>query len=1100
MSYNLGSARGVISMEYNGRGVAQAKTDVKGLGTETTAAGKAIDGGKKLLSQYAIGAAAVAAGLASATRTVAEFEAGLSGIKAVSGATADEMDSIRAKALQLGADTSFSASEAAAAMEELIKAGLSVDDVLNGAADAAVALAAAGGVSIPEAATIAANAMNQFNLTAAEMSGVVDQIAGAANASAIDVSDLGQSLKQVGAVANLAGLSFEDTATAIAQMGNAGIVGSDAGTSLKSMLQRLQPTTVKQTELFAELGLSAEDGSNKFFDAEGNLKSYAQIAGVLSGALEGQTNQQKLLNLQTLFGADAIRAAAIAADSGAKGVREMNAEMNKTTAAEVAATRLDNFSGSLEALGGSIETAIISGGSGLLVFLRDVVDGLTLAVNKGVELGGALAGELAPGFNSVVQVIKNVVSLALDVADVFDGAVLAAGKLTLTVAIGAFTVLARVLEIVTGLLADQGPAIAIVAGAWLILANGGLAAVIARLGWFATLGLVKVLQGLGAMQAGAATTATAMSGLAASAAAAAAALGAVALLVAAVMVWNAYKEAVEETQAALDSAAEAKSTGNFTGLQDEIDAINKLIADRKAAIEEYGSTTDGFEPGTFLNNAFNPTRWGDVAKLEEFGDSMGALEATSRDLGSTLQGMGEGITGLATQFDLLDPAAAAELVAAFSEGDPDALLEMESLLGEMQPLLDQAGISAEQFMGALKGTGDMSLGEVEAALNRVTGKAGTAATATQSLADAAEDFSSKAADAAEKAAGLEDALDSLIGVELSAAEASIQWREGLRELTAGIKENGNSLRGNSAEADANRTLIINSTKDILDRVAAEAKAGTSLGKITNMFKANRAELLNNAEAAGLNRKEVDNLLRSYNFTPDAVRTLVEAVGAQKTNDEIQRLIKKYELTPEEVTTLFEAQGAETASEQIKVLRQYIAGLKGKDVDIGTPGAEQSTTSIKELREQIRVLEGKDAKIGTPGAQESEAEIRRLREQIALLRDREITITTTVRRVVENVASGIGGMFSGGGGGGSRTSGGNERSISDGMFPRSSSDLPAGGLTPFSSAPRAAQSQKLSGLAITGALTLKDSGAYISGFAEDADDADDDYEDTIRRMG
>lgn len=378
MAYDIGTARGVIEMEYNGRGVDQAEDDLKGLEKGGRGAQQSLN---KVSNTAGLAGAAIAGGLALAVNAAANFEQRMSAVGAVSGATDKQMDALSAKALQLGKDTSFSATESAQAIEELVKAGLSVKDVLNGAADATVNLAAAGEVSMPEAATIASNAMNQFGLSAEDMVNVADKIAGAANASAIDVSDFGQSLSQVGAVAHLAGVGFDDTATAIALMGNAGIKGSDAGTSLKSMFMRLQPTTEKQAKLMKELGIITEDGANKFYDAEGNTKRLADVSQVLQNSLKGMTKQQKQAALSTLFGSDAIRGAAILSDKGSKGFYKMRKAMDKVSAADVAKKRLDNFNGSLEQLKGSLETAGIGIGMILLPALRDMVDQLTDAVN-----------------------------------------------------------------------------------------------------------------------------------------------------------------------------------------------------------------------------------------------------------------------------------------------------------------------------------------------------------------------------------------------------------------------------------------------------------------------------------------------------------------------------------------------------------------------------------------------------------------------------------------------------------------------------------------------------------------------------------------------
>lgn len=387
VAYDIGTARGVIEMEYNGRGVGQARTDLEGLQATGQRTQQQYNDASKTMAKAGL---AIGAALAGGVAAAANFEQRMSAVGAVSGASAAELDQLRDKALQLGKDTAFSASESAAAMEELVKAGLSVSDVLNGAADATVALAAAGEVDMATAATIASNAMNQFNLKAEDMANVADKIAGAANASAIDVNDFGQSLTQAGAVANLAGVSFDDLTTAIGLMGNAGIKGSDAGTSLKTMLSNLQPTTEKQINLMKDLGLLTEDGANKFYDAQGSLKSLSDVSGILQKSLKGLTDAQKQQALETIFGSDAIRAAAVLADNGSKGFDKMAKSIDKVKAADVAKARLDNFKGSLEQLKGSLETVAIQIGTPLMNALRVVVDALTVLIGKFLDLPAPL--------------------------------------------------------------------------------------------------------------------------------------------------------------------------------------------------------------------------------------------------------------------------------------------------------------------------------------------------------------------------------------------------------------------------------------------------------------------------------------------------------------------------------------------------------------------------------------------------------------------------------------------------------------------------------------------------------------------------------------
>jgi TP901 family phage tail tape measure protein len=376
--YNLGTAEGIIRVNYDGSGAKQAQSDFSNVEKSATRSG---EGMRRAGIATTAAGVALAGGLVLAIKVAADFETQISAIGAVSGATGEDLDAVRRKALQLGADTSFSASEAAGAIEELAKAGISLPDILNGAADAAVSLAAAGGIALPEAATIAANAMNAFGIAARDLPHVADLIAGAANASAIDVSQFGQSLQQSGAVAHLAGISFDDLAVAIAEMGNAGIKGSDAGTSLKTFLQNLNPVTKQQVELFDKLGITTNGMGNKFFDASGKARSLADISQVLQDALKGQTQQQKLATLETLFGSDAIRAAAILSENGATGFNNLATAMGKVSAADVAKARLDNLNGSIEQLKGSVETVAIRFGETLQAPLRQVAELFTQVAN-----------------------------------------------------------------------------------------------------------------------------------------------------------------------------------------------------------------------------------------------------------------------------------------------------------------------------------------------------------------------------------------------------------------------------------------------------------------------------------------------------------------------------------------------------------------------------------------------------------------------------------------------------------------------------------------------------------------------------------------------
>ena len=312
----------------------------------------------------------------------ADFEARMSSIKAVTGSSADVMRQFHDAAIKAGADTAFSATEAADAIEELAKAGVSTKDILSGGLTGALNLATAGELDLKEAAEIASTALNAFKRDNLSVADAADQLAGAANASATDVHELKYGLSMVAPVAAGLGLTFKDTTNALAVFAQNGLKGSDAGTSLKTMLMNLQPQTKKQYNAMRDLGIVTEDGANKFFTAEGKIKSFAEISQVLKDSLGGLTEQQQQAALKTLFGTDAVRAATIAMNEGADGANKMQAEISKVTAAEVAIQKLDNLKGAVEYLAGSFETLQLKIGSAFLPMIQASVKAIDSFIDK----------------------------------------------------------------------------------------------------------------------------------------------------------------------------------------------------------------------------------------------------------------------------------------------------------------------------------------------------------------------------------------------------------------------------------------------------------------------------------------------------------------------------------------------------------------------------------------------------------------------------------------------------------------------------------------------------------------------------------------------
>jgi hypothetical protein len=199
-----------------------------------------------------------------AIKAAADFDKAMSGVQAATHAGANEIGALRQAALQAGKDTQYSATQAAQGITELSKAGVSTADVLGGGLKGALNLAAAGQLDVGEAAETAATAMTQFGLSGKDIPHVADLLAAGAGKAQGSVHDMGYALKQSGLVAAQFGLSVEDTTGTLAAFASAGLIGSDAGTSFKTMLLALANPSAKTKDAMDELGISAYDAQGKF--------------------------------------------------------------------------------------------------------------------------------------------------------------------------------------------------------------------------------------------------------------------------------------------------------------------------------------------------------------------------------------------------------------------------------------------------------------------------------------------------------------------------------------------------------------------------------------------------------------------------------------------------------------------------------------------------------------------------------------------------------------------------------------------------------------------------------------------------------------------
>lgn len=324
--------------------------------------------------------AAILAVAGAAIAKYAEFDAAMSEVSATTGETATMQGKLRDAAVDAGAATSFSATEAANAITELGKAGVGTGDILSGGLSGSLALAAAGQLGVADAAEIAATTLTQFGLKGTETTHVADLLAAGAGKAQGSVGDLSGALKQSGLVASQMGLSVDETVGTLAAFASAGLVGSDAGTSFKTMLIALANPSDEAAAAIEEFGI-------KTHDANGTMLPMSELAGELSTKLGKVDSATRNAALATIFGTDAFRAAAVMVDQGQAGMEKWNGAVNDAGyAARFAAEMQNNLAGDVEKLGGSLDTAFIQTGSGANDALRTLTQGLTEFINIYSEL------------------------------------------------------------------------------------------------------------------------------------------------------------------------------------------------------------------------------------------------------------------------------------------------------------------------------------------------------------------------------------------------------------------------------------------------------------------------------------------------------------------------------------------------------------------------------------------------------------------------------------------------------------------------------------------------------------------------------------------
>lgn len=397
---------------------------------------KAEDLGKSMLPLSAAVTGVGAAGL----KIASDFETGMSKVKAITGATGKEFESLRELAIDLGASTAFSSGEVADAMTEMAKAGWSSKQIIDGMAGVLDA-AAASGENLATVSTIVADAITGFGLKAKDSTRVANLLTEAANAGTIDIADLGESYKYIAPIAKTLGLSIEDVTTALSAMSMAGIKGSQAGTSLRTTLANLVKPSKPIREAMDELGISITNN-------DGSFKSLNDIVSMLRTKFSGLTQEQKGYYATALAGKEGMSGLLSLLSLSEEEYNNISKEMNNCdgVAKKTAETMQDNLQNRIEQLGGALESLAIKLADNVIPTLTKFVEKITGMIDK---------------FTNADPAIQKFILIFAGIIGVLGPVLIFVGK----VCTGISAIIGVVMKVHTALAATEG-VVAVVTGAF----------------------------------------------------------------------------------------------------------------------------------------------------------------------------------------------------------------------------------------------------------------------------------------------------------------------------------------------------------------------------------------------------------------------------------------------------------------------------------------------------------------------------------------------------------------------------------------------------------------------------------------------------------
>lgn len=349
---------------------------------------KAIDGVKSL------GRAVFDAG--------ANFDSAMSKVQAVSGASAEDMAKLTAKAKEMGETTKFSASESAEALNYMAMAGWKTEDMLNGL-EGVMHLAAASGSDLATTSDIVTDALTAMGYSAGDAGRLADVMAAASSNANTNVEMMGMTFQYAAPIVGALGYSMEDTAVAIGLMANAGIKGEKAGTALRSVLTRLSAPPAECAKAMEKLGISITD-------SEGKMKPLNTVIDDLRKAFDGLSEAEQTQLAKNIAGQEAMSGLLAIVNAAPADYNKLTQAVNKSTGAaeKMATTMQNNVGGKMTLLKSQLEGVYLTIWKKVEPVISKTIDSISRALknvdwNKFGETAGKALEKVANGFKWLLE-------------------------------------------------------------------------------------------------------------------------------------------------------------------------------------------------------------------------------------------------------------------------------------------------------------------------------------------------------------------------------------------------------------------------------------------------------------------------------------------------------------------------------------------------------------------------------------------------------------------------------------------------------------------------------------------------------------------------